>query len=181
MTEVLDRAADAALELAGRRPWRDVALRDVARAAGIPFSELYALARTKTALLDRLSRRFDLQALEAGADLEGDLHDRLFDVVMARVEAMEPHRAALLAIVHTEDPSALALRFPRTARALLEGAGLDTQGWRGAARLAAMSALWARVLQVWRDDEGALNRTMAEIDRRLRQMQSGLKRIGAGY
>ena len=41
--------------------------------------------------------------------------------------------------------------------------------------------MWTRVLQVWRDDEGALNRTMAEIDKRLKQMCEQLKRIGAGF
>jgi hypothetical protein len=44
-----------------------------------------------------------------------------------------------------------------------------------------MTAVWARVLQVWRDDEGALNRTMAEIDARLRQMRERLGRVGAGF
>ena len=44
-----------------------------------------------------------------------------------------------------------------------------------------MTAVWLRTLQVWRDDEGALNRTMAEIDRRLRQMRDRLKRVGAGF
>ena len=39
----------------------------------------------------------------------------------------------------------------------------------------------ARVLQVWRDDDGALNRTMAEIDKRLKQMNSRLGRVGAGF
>ena len=181
MTDVLDRAADAALTLAADRPWGEISLREIAVAADVPFAELYARAPSKSALLDRLSRRLDLQALEAGADLQGDPHDRLFDVVMARIEAMEPHRAPLIAIARAEDPATLALRFPRTARALLEGGGVDTQGWKGAARVAAMTALWTRVLQVWRDDEGAFNRTMAEIDRRLRQLRSGLKRIGAGF
>jgi hypothetical protein len=44
-----------------------------------------------------------------------------------------------------------------------------------------MTAVWARVLQVWRDDEGALNRTMAEIDKRLRQMNKRLGELGAGF
>ena len=181
MTDVLDRAADAALALAADRPWSRITLRDIARAAAIPFADLYARASSKSAVLDRLSRRFDEAALRASEAEDGDLHDRLFEIVMARLEAMEPHRAALIAIARAEDPAALALRFPRTARALLEAAGIDTQGWRGSARVAAMAAVWVRVLQVWRDDEGALNRTMAEIDRRLRQMRSGLKRIGAGF
>ncbi|HEX8569049.1 MAG TPA: TetR family transcriptional regulator [Caulobacteraceae bacterium] len=179
MSDLLDRAVDAALALARERPWGDIVLRDIAAAADAPLAQLYPLAPSKAALLDHMSRRFDLQALEAGAG--DDLHDRLFDVVMARVEAMEPHRSALSAIARSEDPARLALRLPRTARALLEAAGVDTQGSKGAVRIAAMTALWTRVLQVWRDDEGALNRTMAEIDRRLRQMRSGLKRLGAGF
>jgi hypothetical protein len=44
-----------------------------------------------------------------------------------------------------------------------------------------MTAVWARVLKVWSDDEGALNRTMAEIDRRLKQMRKGLERAKAGF
>lgn len=111
----------------------------------------------------------------------GDPHDRLFEACMARLEAMEPHRAALIAIARTEGPAAMAPRLPRTARALLESAGIDTGGWKGALRLAAMTAVWARVLQVWRDDDGALNRTMAEIDRRLKELRSRLGRVQAGF
>ena len=44
-----------------------------------------------------------------------------------------------------------------------------------------MAAVWARTAQVWRDDEGALNRTMAEIDKRLKQMRTHLGRLGAGF
>jgi hypothetical protein len=44
-----------------------------------------------------------------------------------------------------------------------------------------MSAVWGRTLQVWRDDEGALNRTMAELDKRLKQMASSLEKVGAGF
>jgi hypothetical protein len=58
---------------------------------------------------------------------------------------------------------------------------VDASGVRGAVRLAAMTAVWARVLQVWRDDEGALNRTMAEIDKQLRAMRDRLGRVGAGF
>jgi len=180
--DLLDRAAAAALELAADRPWRDIALRDIAKASGIPFAELYARAPGKAALLDRISRRLDAAALTAGeAEDAADPHDRLFETVMARLEAMAPNRAVLIAIARSEGPVQLAPRLPRTARALLEAAGIATDGPIGVARIAAMTGVWARVLQVWRDDEGALNRTMAEIDKQLRRMRSGLKRIGAGY
>lgn len=182
MTEtsaVLDRAVDAVLELAADRPWAAVTLGEIAERAGVSFAELYARIPSKSALLDRLSRRFD-EAVR-GAPLEGDAHDRLFEAVMARLEAMEPHRFPLIAIARDEPAGRIAARLPPTAAALLEAAGVSTDGLAGGTRVAAMSAVWARVLQVWRDDEGALNRTMAEIDKRLRQMRDRLGRIGAGF
>jgi hypothetical protein len=179
---LLDPAADAALALAADRPWGEITLRSIAEKAGVSFPELYERAFGKTAVVNYISRRLDHAALAtADGDAEADLHDRLFDAAMARIEAMEPHRHALIAIQRIEGAAQLAKRLARTARALLEAAGVDTSGARGAARLAAMTAVWARVLQVWRDDEGALNRTMAEIDKRLKQMRERLKTVGAGF
>ena len=163
--DILDRATDCALELAADRPWGEISLRDIAIASGVGFAELYARADGKSALLDHLSRRLDGAAFDSGETDDGaELHDRLFEAVMARLEAMAPHRAALIAIARVQQVRVhVALRLPRTARALLEASGIDTGGARGALRVAAMTRVWARVLQVWRDDQGALNRTMAEI------------------
>lgn len=179
--DVLDAAVEAALVLAEDRAWNDIALRDIARAAGVSFAELYSRAPTKAAIVRRLSRRLDREALalSEGEDAP-DAHDRLFEATMSRLEVMGTHRHALIAIGRA-DPAAVAPNLPLTARALLESVGIDTGGPRGALRVAVMSAVWARTLQVWRDDEGALNRTMAEIDKRLRQMRDALKRMRAGY
>lgn len=174
--DMLDRAAAAALALAAERPWREVSLRDIAAKAEIPFADLYEQAQSKGALMGHLSVRYDRAALATASGQETDAHDRLFEAVMARIEAMEPHRASLVAIAR-HAPLNIARRLPHTARALLEAAGVDATP----PRLAAMTAVWARVLQVWRDDEGALNRTMAEIDRRLKQMREQLKRVRAGF
>lgn len=175
--DILDRAAAAALSLAADRPWSQVSLRDIAVKAEVPFAELYARADGKAAVLTHLATRFDRAALGAASAEDAAIHDRLFDAAMARVEAMEPHRAALIAISRSESLIVSALRFPRTARAILEAGGVDATP----ARLTAMTAVWARTLQVWRDDEGALNRTMAELDKRLKQMASGLEKVGAGF
>jgi hypothetical protein len=175
--DILDKAADAALFLAADRPWRLVSLREIAEQAVVPLADLYARAPSKSALVLHLSRRLDRAALATGATPSEDLHDRLFDAAMARVEAMEPERAALLSMARDESRPALALHFPMTARAVLEAAGLTATP----VRLAAMTAVWARTVQVWRDDEGALNRTMAELDKRLKQMREGLGRLRAGF
>ena len=180
--EVLDRAADCALALAADRPWSEISLRDIAQASGVSFAELYARAEGKDALLDHLSRRMDAAALENGEVANGgEAHDRLFEATMARLEAMEPHRDALIAIARAQGPLPLLPRLPRTAKALLEGSGIDTGGLRGGLRVAAMTRAWARILQVWRDDQGALNRTMAEIDKLLRTLNQRLSRAGAGF
>lgn len=173
----LDRAADTLLTLAAERPWREISLRSIAEAACLPLTELYANANSKGALLAHLSTRFDGAALATAATASDDPHDRLFDAVMARVEAMEPHRAALTAIARDAGALALVGHFPPTARAILEAAGIEATP----PRLVAMTAVWARTAQVWRDDQGALNRTMAEIDKRLKQMRARLARIGAGF
>lgn len=175
--DLLDRAAAAALSLAADRPWPQIALRDIAVAAGAPFAELYVRADSKAKVLSHLSRRFDQAALNADAGEGAAAHDRLFDAAMARIEAMEPHRHALIAIAKAEGLPRSAARFPKTARAILEAAGIDATP----VRLAAMTAVWARALQVWRDDEGALNRTMAELDKRLKQMAEQLGKVGAGF
>jgi hypothetical protein len=167
----------ALLSLVAERSWRLITLRDVAEAAELPFAELYARTPSKMALLAQLSAILDQAALATAATASQDVHDRLFDAVMARLEAMEADREALISIARDAGPLALAPHFPATARAILEAAGVEATP----VRLAAMIAVWARVVQVWRDDEGALNRTMAEIDKRLKEMRRRLGRVGAGF
>lgn len=174
--EILQRAVDALVAQCAEKPWREVTLRGVAEAAGLTLAELYAEANSKTFLIDFLSQRLDGAALATAATPSDDLHDALFDAAMARIEAMGPYRPAL-AGVSGSAVIALAPHLPRTARAILEAAGVEAT----APRLAAMTLVWARVVQVWRADEGALNRTMAEIDRRLKQMRERLGAIGAGF
>src|SRR5580693_3182870 len=98
MEDVLDKATDAALALAAERAWRDVSLREIAERAGVDFAKLYVEAPAKPLLVLRLSQRLDRAALATAATPSDDVHDRLFDAAMARVEAMEAHRTALISM-----------------------------------------------------------------------------------
>jgi AcrR family transcriptional regulator len=182
MTADLDPIFVALLDLAAERPWSEISLRDIAAKAGVPLPDVFARAAGKPELLAQLSEAFDAAALRVEPIPEADPHDALFDAVMARVEAMEPHRAALIAIARDSAGTSwgglvFASHFPRTARAILAGAGLDATP----PRVIAMTAVWARIARVWRDDEGALNRTMAEIDKQLKTMRTRLGRIRSGF
>ena len=121
--DTVDRAADALLLLAAEASWREISLRQIAERAGVALADLYPRADGKTALLAHLSARYDKAALATAATPSQDVHDRLFDAVMARVEAMEPNRAALIAIARGGGALALVPHFPRTARAILEVPG----------------------------------------------------------
>jgi AcrR family transcriptional regulator len=162
----LEPAGEALLALSLEKSWREIGLRDIAERAGLDLADLYAQVPGKEAVLARLSRTLDAAALKTARAPDQEAHDRLFDAAMARLEAMEPHREALTRLAREVPPLVLAAHFPFTARAILEGAGVAASP----PRLAAMILVWARTAQVWRDDEGALNRTMAELDKRLRQM-----------
>src|ERR1700677_5033195 len=96
--DILDQATEAALALAAERPWREVSLREVAERAGVDFAELYAKAPAKPLLVLRLSQKLDRAALATAATRSDDVHDRLFDATMARIEAMEAHRLALISM-----------------------------------------------------------------------------------
>lgn len=154
---------------------------EIAGKAGLTMGELWASAPGKVALIDWLSRRFDLAAFRSEGDASAETHDRLFEAVMRRLEVMEPHRAALESIYADEGPLPLLRRISRTSTALLEAAGIDSSGRRGAARSLALGYVWARLLQVWRADQSPLDRTMAETDARLRSLHSRLRRLRAGF
>ncbi|MDE2356035.1 MAG: TetR family transcriptional regulator [Alphaproteobacteria bacterium] len=166
----------AFLDLVDEQGFARTSLAEVAERAGLDLAELQALAPVKAALVGLASRTLDLEARRATLGEDEDPHDRLFEAVMARLEAMAPRRETWLSLARAAPLLTLA-QMPFTVRALLDAAGLEASPPRATALL----AVWARVTQVWRDDEGALNRTMAEADRRLRQMREALGRIGAGF
>src|SRR5437763_11987884 len=92
------RIVDAALALAAREGWRSISLAAIAAEAGMTVLELYAVYRSKTAILEAFHRRVDAAAL-AGAEDEGERpRDRLFDVIMRRFDALSAHRPAVTAI-----------------------------------------------------------------------------------
>lgn len=181
--DFLTRCEDAALALAGERPWRDVALRDIADRAGVPLDDVYGRATSKTDIIDALAQRFDRAAAKE-LDLEPDasVRERVFDAAMARFDAMEPYRAGLTSIFNDvrRDPSLAAHGWgmgQRSARWLLELAGVDTAGASGFARVQGFTVILGRAVDAWRkDDAGDLARTMAALDRDLRDAEARLSR-----
>jgi len=169
--------ARAALSLAAEGPWRELTLAKLARAAGRSAADFYGASLWEA--VDCVEEAFDravaenLDALDPGQSTR----DRLFDLIMRRFEAMEPHRAAVLAMEYgvDRDPVLMASahqRNVRGARWVLALAGLEADGMTGQARAQGLGVIIGQARQAWRsDDAGDFNKTMASLDKNLRRAE----------
>jgi AcrR family transcriptional regulator len=177
MTASADTVLDAFLTLVADKGYREVTLRDVAGVADTGLADLYRLYPDKTALVAGVMARVDAAVL-AGTprqiDPEETARDRLFDVMMRRYDALKPHREAVRSIVRTarRDPLlalALAPTVRRSMAAMLEAAGLPSEGVSGAVRQNGLLAIYTAVSRVFDGDDSAdLSKTMAALDSRLK-------------
>jgi len=103
--------------------------------------------------------------------------ERLFDVLMRRLEALAPHKDAIRSLMRSarRHPGlALALNglAVRSQQWMLTAANIDAAGPRGMLRAQGVALLFARVLRTFVDDEDeGLARTMASLDRALARGQ----------
>jgi AcrR family transcriptional regulator len=177
MSEAGDKALDAFLGLVAEKGFANVALRDVAAAAGLGFAELYRLHPDKVSMVAAFVRRIDAQVL-AGTpsltDADETARDRLFDVMMRRYDALKPYRAALREIRRAaiRDPILMLAMGPamrRSMAAMLEAAAVSSEGLSGALRQNGLLAIHSAVSRAFdRDETVDLSKTMAALDSRLK-------------
>ncbi len=179
-----DAVVDALMRLAGDRPWNDIEIADIAQEAGTTLAEFRDLFPSKGAVLGALSRRIDKQVLAGTSEdlAEEPARERLFDVFMRRLDAMAPYKAALRRISYAlrSDPLSLAA-LNRSAlnsqRFMLAAAGISTEGPLGLFKLQGAVLIFANTLETWfQDDDSALARTMARLDRELRRGERAIER-----
>jgi AcrR family transcriptional regulator len=167
------RMLSAALDLAARKDWAEVSLRDIAEAAGVSLSELREAFTTKADVIGALLKAVDGELLSKVPKRgEGqERRDLLFDTIMTRFDILAPYKGALKSIYASGATDlGLAGAYLSSQYWMLEAAGIPTEGATGALRVAGLAATYASVYRVWLDDEDAgLARTMAALDRRLRR------------
>lgn len=179
-----DAAIDALMSLASDRPWQDIELTDIAERAGLSLSTLRDLFPSKGAILGGFSRRIDKQVIEGTSDdLAGEpARERVFDVMMRRLDAMAPHREALRRIgwaLRTDPLSLAALNQAalNSQRYMLAAAGIATEGPLGFVKLQGAVLVFAATMETWFDDnDPMMAKTMARLDRELRRGEQVLER-----
>ena len=132
--------------------WDGLTMARVAAAAGVPLAELRRRCPTRLHLLWLHGRALDAAVLQSGtADQHGTPRDRIFDVLMRRIDAMQPHRAGLLRLFEDvkRDPLLALLllaALPQSMAWMLESAGLSPAGLPGLLRVKGTSAVWLMVM-----------------------------------
>jgi ubiquinone biosynthesis protein COQ9 len=173
----------AAFQLAADRGWRAVNVAEAARTAGLPLARARDRFPGRIAILLRFGRLADQSAL-AEAPSDGAVKDRLFDLLMRRIDALQTHRAGVLALLRSlpaEPPIALllALATRRSMRWMLEAAGVSTRGIGGELRVRGLVAVWLWTIRAWRGDTSEdLSVTMAALDAALRRADQAAGMVG---
>ncbi len=174
-----DRIIDAALGLIPTEGWRGVSLSKIASAAEIPILHVYRTFRSKQAVLCGFYRRLDEIVLADPPAAEADERprDRLFEILMRRFDALQPHKAALDVLRREilRDPvTALCAgaSLLRSMRWMFEAADITATGVRGGIAVELAAAAYLSTMRVWlRDDSPDLARTMAALDASLRRIE----------
>ena len=170
-----DKAIDALMALLAEHSFADIGLAEVAGRAGLKLSQLRTEFGSTLAIVGAHIKDIDRAVLAVGtADMaEEPARERLFDVLMRRLEALAPYKEAVRSLLRSarRNPGlALALNAMavRSQAWMLEAAGIGASGPKGALRAQGAALMFARVLSVWfDDDEPGLDRTMAALGRGL--------------
>jgi AcrR family transcriptional regulator len=183
--ETRDCIVNAAIELAADKPWAEVSLAAIAERAGVDLAEIARQVPGKQGILQAFARAMDSQLLASLKDnpVEGEAHDRLFDVMLRRFELLAPYKAAIASIARAPiDGPGEWLNFLASSLVtqgwILEAADIRLSGIKGDAARLGLVRIQAEMLGVWlKDDDPGLARTMAALDRKLRDSEALMNRL----
>jgi AcrR family transcriptional regulator len=169
------RIIGALMELAAERAFEEITISEICAKASVSLADFREAFPSKGAVLAGFSKRIDRIVLQQPTDelASEEPKERLFDVLMRRLEAMTPYRDGLREVaqwLRREPLAALAVNQAtvNSMRFMLEAAGIGSEGGAGAVKLQGLALAWARIVDVWLDDEEPeLSRTMAALDREL--------------
>lgn len=147
----------------------------VAEAAGVPLDRARRLFPTKADLLTGLAQAIDEEVLSEGlADPNEPARDRLFEVMMRRMDALQDRRPVIEALFEqlARDPATALhhlLSVPNSMAWMLQAARIDANGLEGRLKARALMVVYALVLRVWlQDDTDDMDPTMKALDERLK-------------
>ena len=173
-----ERIIEGFMNLLAEKPIERIGLAEIAERAGVSLADLRGEFSTPLAILAAHVKELDRKVLtEVDPDMEEESpRERLFDVLMRRIELLGAHKEAVRSLLRSarRDPSlALALNAMamHSQQWMLTAAGIGASGLKGMVRSQGLALLFANVLRTWVDDENDNTRTLAALDRELARGQ----------
>jgi AcrR family transcriptional regulator len=174
-----EKIVETFMALLAEQPFEKIGFGDISARCRLSLADCRAEFGSTLAVLAAHIKELDRKVLAGGeADMaEEPPRERLFDILMRRLEILAPHRAAMRSLMRSagRNPGlALALNSLalRSQQWMLTAAGIDAAGPRGMVRAQGLALLYGRVMQVWlNDDDPGLARTLAALDRELARGQ----------
>jgi AcrR family transcriptional regulator len=170
-----DPIVGAFVALLAEKRFEDIGFAEIARGAGVSLSELRAKHASKIELLAAHMREVDRAVLDGidTAMADEPPRERLFDVLMRRLDVLAPDKAAVRSLqrsVMFNLGLTLALNglAVRSMQWMLTAADISASGPKGMVRAQGLAWLFASVLRTWlHDDDPGQARTLASLDRAL--------------
>lgn len=169
-----------AFDLLAERGSAGFSFAEVARRANTNLAAVYAELPDRGALLCRLGSRLDAAMLALDpAELDGmNIRERLFELIMRRLDAMAAYKAGLRTLARRPgcEPmlfAAACCNLDRLSRRLLDAAGAEHRPILALMARRTVGLVYLCTFRVWLDDDTPdMARTLAELDRRLQQAET---------
>jgi AcrR family transcriptional regulator len=174
-----EKIVAAFLALLADKSFASIGFNDIARQTGLSLADIRGEFASTLAIVAAFVKSTDRAVLAQDMDdmAEEPERERLFDVLMRRLEVLAKHRDAVRSLLRSargNPPLALALNglAVRSQQWMLTAAGINASGPQGMIRAQGLAVLLASVLRAWVDDDDpGQARTMAALDRALARGQ----------
>ena len=169
----------AAFELAQQEGWRWLTSSKVSDQTGIKEGKIKNIYPTKYELIFHLIDDMNKFAINSkNFSIDDSLHDKLFDLLMARFDFLYPYKSTIQLIVSdsSNNPqfyAKLLIKLKESMTLTLRVIGVQVSGWQGRLKIRGISLVYINSFRVWLNDESLdSGQTMATLNSGLEKANS---------
>ena len=156
--------------------WKSFSLQKLSYAEKIPINEIKIFFKSEITILDEFSKMIDIK-VEKSFDYEEltntSVKDNLFELIMLRLEYMQPYRNALKSIKSSfkSDPlvaKSVAKNVMNSLDFYLELTNAFNNSFLDIFKKKSIFLIYSYIFMIWlEDDSDELSKTMSELDKLL--------------
>ncbi len=156
--------------------WKSFSLQKLSDKEKVPINEIKIFFKSEITILDEFSKMIDIK-VEKSFDYEEvtstSVKDNLFELIMLRLEFMQPYRNALKSIKSSfkSDPlvaKSVAKNVMNSLDFYLELTNAFNDSFLDIFKKKSMFLIYSYIFMIWlEDDSDELSKTMSELDRLL--------------